>query len=638
MRKKKKILIHSNHCRVKTGFGKHMKHLLAYLHKTKKYEVIEFANGKQEGDPSLNNLPWTCIGSLPSDPNLVRKIKSDDKFKRTANYGHLTIDKVIENEKPDIYLGIEDVWGLEPFFTKKWWSNIHSLIWTPIDSLPLLDKHILAASKTKNVIVQASFAEKALKEEGFNNTHLLPVPIDSSNFFKMDQSDIELVKQRNNIDLDDFIIGFVFRNQLRKSVPNLLEGFKQFIDKNPSSNAKLLLHTHWGEGWDISKLINEKNIDPQLILTTYYCDNCKQYEIKSFAGQNLDCKFCGSKKSQQTTQIHRGVSESQLNEIYNLMDLYCHPFTSGGQEIPIQEAKLTELITLVTNYSCGEDYCSEESGGLPLDWSEYREPGTQFIKASTDSNDICKNIELVYNMLPKEKDKMGKKARKFIQDFCSIDNVCSQFESIISKLDPIEWDFDMSFIKKNINFIPENIEENESWLLSLYKGIFDIDPKVEDKKGVNHWLNHLNQGGKRQEVYDHFIKLAKQENARNISVPFESLLDESDSGKRILFALPEDDVDVFNSTSLLRFIKDRHPDFNIYYATKPEYFDILNGNPYVHKVIQYNDVMDNALWSEGQVSHQGFFNFSLIPYTNTHKYQNFIHGNQHAIPYNLNYA
>ena len=65
------------------------------------------------------------------------------------------------------------------------------------------------------------------------------------------------------------------------------------------------------------------------------------------------------------------------------MDVYCHPFTSGGQEIPIQEAKLVELITLVTNYSCGEDHCTKESGGLPLDWSEYREPGTQFIKAST---------------------------------------------------------------------------------------------------------------------------------------------------------------------------------------------------------------------------------------------------------------
>ena len=78
------------------------------------------------------------------------------------------------------------------------------------------------------------------------------------------------------------------------------------------------------------------------------------------------------------------------------MDVYCHPFTSGGQEIPIQEAKLTELITLATDYSCGEDYCHEDSGGLPLSWAEYREPGTQFIKASTYPESIYEQLIKVY--------------------------------------------------------------------------------------------------------------------------------------------------------------------------------------------------------------------------------------------------
>ena len=60
---------------------------------------------------------------------------------------------------------------------------------------------------------------------------------------------------------DEFIIGFVFRNQLRKSVPNLLDGFVEFKNSNPQSKAKLLLHTHWSEGWDIPRLLREKNID-----------------------------------------------------------------------------------------------------------------------------------------------------------------------------------------------------------------------------------------------------------------------------------------------------------------------------------------------------------------------------------------
>ena len=149
---------------------------------------------------------------------------------------------------------------------------------------------------------------------------------------------------------------FVFRNQLRKSVPNLLDGYLEFKRKNPEAKAKLLLHTHWGEGWDIPRLLREKNINSEDILTTYFCKNCKQYEIRPFSGQDLKCNHCGAEKSLSTTNIVNGVNEKQLNEIYNLMDVYCHPFTSGGQEIPVQEAKLAELITLVTNYTCNTPF------------------------------------------------------------------------------------------------------------------------------------------------------------------------------------------------------------------------------------------------------------------------------------------
>ena len=42
---KKKIVIHSNHSRAFTGFGKHTKNILQYLYQTDKYEIVEFANG-----------------------------------------------------------------------------------------------------------------------------------------------------------------------------------------------------------------------------------------------------------------------------------------------------------------------------------------------------------------------------------------------------------------------------------------------------------------------------------------------------------------------------------------------------------------------------------------------------------------
>ena len=52
----KKVLIHSNHCKALTGFGKNAKNILIHLHKTGKYEIVEFSNGKKWADPSLKQL------------------------------------------------------------------------------------------------------------------------------------------------------------------------------------------------------------------------------------------------------------------------------------------------------------------------------------------------------------------------------------------------------------------------------------------------------------------------------------------------------------------------------------------------------------------------------------------------------
>ena len=637
---KKKILAHSNHSKARTGFGKHMRHLLSYLYNTGKYEIVEFANGKVWNDPSLSEMPWKTIGSLPFEQHIIDECNRDQNKGRLAAYGHAKIDDVIVQEKPDIYLGIEDIWGLEHFWKKPWWSKIHSIIWTPVDSLPLLDKHIESVKNTKNYVVQASFAKKALEKNPHHDVHLFPVPIDPSNFFKLEDGDRQELRTSKGINPEEFIIGFVFRNQLRKSVPNLLKGFKIFLDENPKSKAKLLLHTHWSEGWDIPKLLLENNIDNSLVLTTYYCDKCNQYEIKPFSGQNLNCPSCGSQGSQQTAQITRGVNENQLNEIYNLMDVYCHAFTSGGQEIPIQEAKLTELVTLVTSYACGEDYCTEESGGIPLEWSEYREPGTQFIKASTSHSDIAKKLKKVLLMKANKKIEMGKVAREFAIDFCSIKNVCGDFDKVLDSLSPIDnYDFDISYVDKNPNHIPAQIDDDRDWVIDLYKNILKVeDVESNDEAGINHWLQRLGTDLSRDQVLDFFRKTAFEDNRKNKKVPFDSVLDDDDEGRRILFAIPEDENDVFLSTSTLKYIKDQYPDHNIYYATNPAFFNILNGNPYIHKTIPYDNIMENTPWAQGQGEHKGYFKFCILPHMNTHKLLNFSHADSHPIPYDLSHA
>ena len=395
--RKKRVLIHSNFCKMFTGFGKHKKNLLSYLYNTGKYDIIELSNGYTWESEQLKFVPWESYGTLPSDPEIHKEIAIDERRKNAAGYGAEMIDHAVKELKPDIYLGIEDVWAFNGFIEKEWWNKIHCIVHTTLDSLPILPDAVNAADKIKNYFVWASFAEKAMHKLGHTHVKTVHGTLDASCFYRL--LDEDRLKLRNKFKLsDEYIIGFVFRNQLRKSVPNLLDGFKLFQENNKQAKVKLLLHTSWNEGWDILKLLKEKEIDPKNILTTYVCKNCNAYHIKSFSSHAINCDFCHAQNSCETTNVKTGVNEQQLNEIYNLMDVYCHPFTSGGQEIPIQEAKLTELITLVTNYSCGEDCSTEASGGFPLEWAEYREPGTQFIKASTLPTSIFSQLQHIYGL------------------------------------------------------------------------------------------------------------------------------------------------------------------------------------------------------------------------------------------------
>jgi glycosyltransferase involved in cell wall biosynthesis len=628
---KKKILIHSNHCKMFTGFGKHKKNLLSYLYKTGKYELIELSNSLTWSSDATKLTPWKCVGSLPDDQELIREIQKDPKRSQMLAYGSESIDKAIDEFKPDIYLGIEDIWGFNGYFEKPWWNKVNCIIHTTLDSLPILPDAVVAASKIKHYFVWASFAEKALHELGHNHVKTVRGSLDVDNFYKLPSDQVQKIRKVFNLD-DSFIIGFVFRNQLRKSVPNLLDGFKLFCANNPSVKAKLLLHTHWAEGWDISRLLKEKNIESEKVLTTYFCKNCHNYHINSFVGNGINCPFCKAVKTCETTNIKNGVNEQQLNQIYNLMDVYCHPFTSGGQEIPVQEAKLTELITLVTNYSCGEDCCSPESGGLPLEWAEYREPGTQFIKASTLPKSIAEQLQKVYDMPLQDRILIGKKARNFVLENFSIEIIGKYFENLFDSLPYVDYSqIKLTERERNINFVPDESLPDKEWIESLYSNILaKIDPA-----GVEHWIQRLKTDLKRSDILAYFIKVATVENNSITQEKMVNSLSKEDDGKRIAFVMPENEEDVIISSALLPSIKQEYPDHNIYYFTKPQYFDLISSNKFVHKILNYCDKMDDPYFFEGRGNQKKYFEFAYIPYLETRKYLNFTKNNKDKIQFDV---
>ena len=633
--RKKKILIHSNHCKALTGFGKHKKNLLKYLYKTNKYEIVELSNAKHKDQ--VPNTPWKAIGTLPSNKKALMEISKDPSKQRNAGYGHELIDEIIEEEKPDVYLGVEDIWAFSGFTSRSWWNKMHCMIHTTLDSVPLLPESIQAAPKIKHYFVWASFAQRELERVGHTHIQTVRGSLETKHFFKIDKKERELLREGHGLD-KNFVIGFVFRNQLRKSVPNLLEGFKKFKSAHPDSNPKLLLHTHWAEGWDIPTLIKEKQLNNDDIVTTYTCGKCQQYFIRSHNGQAQDCPACNTKGSLHTTNIKVGVSEQQLNEVYNLMDVYCHPFTSGGQEIPIQEAKLTELITLVTNYSCGEDCCTPNSGGFPLEWAEYREPGTQFIKASTSAVSIFNQLSKVYKMDLAEREIKGKQARQFVIDNYSIEVVGKFFENLFDGLPLIDWSsIDLSAVKlerRKPNYEPPEEPNNSKWLLDLYKEMLGMDINETDN-GYKYWMNEFIKGKKREEIFNFFVQTAKKENAELFKKSLKEEVDFKRPNKRIAYVMPEHEEDVFMSLSVVKSLKQLYPDHDIYFFTAKNHFPLIDESSDIYKVCEFYNEMDDCFYFEGKADEEGLFDMAFLPWLETKRALNYTRHGRDKLQFDL---
>ena len=632
MRKKKKILLHTDFSLSKSGFGKYSRTLLTYLYKTGKYDLVHYCCGVNYSHPEMLKTPWKSVGCLPDNQQEINQINQNPEQARMAAYGNYYIDKVITEEKPDVYIAAQDIWGVCNGWDKFWWNKIPCVVHTTLDSLPLLPLSVEKAPAIKNYWIWADFATQEFHRLGHKHVKTVRGPLDPNLFYKLPNLKKFEIRKRFNIGLDEFIIGFVFRNQLRKSVPNLLEGYKLFREKNPEiKKCKLLLHSHFSEGWNIMRLTDEYKIPKEDILTAYVCKNCKNYEVKQYTGQDLNCRFCNSEKSQLTTNVAIGVSEEQLNEVYNLMNVYAHPFTSGGQEIPILEAKQAELITLVTNYSCGEDLCVPEAQSFPLEWFEYREHGTEFRKASTNPMSIAKQLKRVYSMSERDREEMGKKAREWtIQNF-SIDVIGKMFEDFIDACEKTTYDFlpEKPELKNPDAIIDESLNDDD-YIKECYKKILNM--VVDDKdSGYCYWAHFLKDGDhkqKREQMIAYFRSVATQENQKNaapVSSGFDNML--LDNGKKqFLIVCPESAGDCLYVSATLESFRESYPskDWNLYLATKPEYAELFDGCSFIDKVLPFQEFMNNEIVCIGQGKNKGLFQGWCFPAAGSQRFLNYL--------------
>lgn len=141
------------------------------------------------------------------------------------------------------------------------------------------------------------------------------------------------------------------------------------------------------------------------------------------------------------------------------------------------------------------------------------------------------------------------------------------------------------------------------------------------------------------EIEQYFRSIAVQENQKNQKpIDFGEVLIKNNK-KNLLIVLREAIGDIILSTSLLESFRRNYPekDWNIYYATKPEYFEILAANPNIDKLLPIQDFMDNEILCTGAGKHiKGYFDAYCSLGANAQKFLNYLTNSNICLPKCLN--
>lgn len=612
--RKKRILFNSNHSRMLTGFGKNTKNVLSYLQKTGKYEICEYASQMVDGHPDLQNLPWQGRGALPNSQQEINILNQDQGKARLAAYGEYNAEKVVKDFKPDVSFWVEDRWGSAEWVKgKSFAKKIPCVYWVTQDSKPLIG--VEDADSTPHYWTWADFARKEFHKLGKTNVKTQYPPVDLSNFYNLGAQKKKEIRDKHKIPQDVFIVGDSSRNQLRKFI-SLVEGYALFRKENPDAKSILLIITNFSEGWDIPRLAKTYGVDMKEIWTAYVSSESNEYILHPFIGQEQKCPFSGKEKALNTVNISKGLSEEQLNESYNVMDLFLHSTTSGGCELTCCESAACETIVAVPDYSYGEDIIELNKGALCLDWAKYLEIGTQFEKSAPYASSIAKQIKKVYNMDPAKRAEMGKLNRVWAKENYDLELNCKKIEEFIDSLPLIDWDnISLEEPPKNENFqLPENYKEIsvDEFIHLLYKEILIGKP---DDQGYKNWETQLRNGMTREQIYQYFINVARSDNAKAVRHDISEIVDKTRPNKRCLFVIKESLGDCVLAGQLFESLHKKYENTDLYVATDPKFFEAFEGNPYIHKLIPYQPIFEQemAVCGAGQNKGDELFHYFLHP-------------------------
>lgn len=497
---KKKIFLVNDASFLNTGYSIYGREILKRLHNSDKFEVAELGCYCDKSTKDISTVPWKFYpnGVGPGDSRV-------DQYKSNPlnRYGLWRFNRCLVDFKPHIVFDIRDYWMFayqenSPY--KKYFSWV---VMPATDSAPPRVEWLYTFKNADVVMPYTNWAKNTLSNSCGKNINLFPkianAGINPDEFYPIKNKADHKKKYFGN---DLSIVGLVMRNQKRKLFPDIMLAYKQYLDlikekdKDLYDRSYLYLHTSYPEdnGWDFPSLLLEYGLLDKTYFT-YVCHQCKEWYPCKFQGPIQQCKKC-QRGVAAISSPNTGVTTAQLNEIYNLFDIFIQYAICEGFGMPQIEAAACGVPLASVDYSAMSEIV-EYLGGIkiPVD-RVFRELETNADRVYPDINHTSK---ILYNFFVSFSEETRSQMGASIREKCirkyTWDNVYTVWEECFDSIDiskKIPWDSKHQDITNHTTKVPKDLSNTE-FVEFICHTIINT-PELLNTANIQNLIRDLNNG------------------------------------------------------------------------------------------------------------------------------------------------
>ncbi len=376
-----------------TGLGVYAEQILSRLSSQPNFEVGALACFGFNGDPRLKDLPYKVWQAFLNgdEPEHFQQIYRNNK---DALIGAAHFEKICEEFRPDVVISWRD-YEHDYFVNNSPYRKFFKYVNMPtVDSENRPNVELDFFLRCDKLLNYSAFGREVLLKQCpklENKLCGLAPPAADYNIFSpvLDKCNHKI---EHGFGPYDTIIGTCNRNQPRKLFPELINSFANLVQKFPTKNLKLYLHTTYPDAaWNIPRLLLMAGIASKTYLS-YKCSVCDFWCPSNYNGYEVSpCPKCGNNSFKLIT-TEDGLSRSQLSDVYNLLDIYVQPNSNEGFGMSMLEAASCGIPVVGTDYSAMSDVLNAVNG-TKIPAHKYLEQNMERILSKIEAIELSSVLE-----------------------------------------------------------------------------------------------------------------------------------------------------------------------------------------------------------------------------------------------------